>query len=317
MQDAANLFAQPLAGLSKRDWLITLAGLVHEHGTFTTLGNRHFSAFIPGTEEAKTLLVTFESFQGIQALSDTAQPLGWDLNRALGWSHLCIASNRDTWFRDEDVYAHFDALADDGFFDAFEKVIFYGAGPCGYAAAAFSVAAPGATVVLVQPQATLDPRITAWDERFVEMRRIDFTSRYGYAPDMIDAAEDVYVIYDPSERNDAMHAALFTKSHVTMLPTPHMGDAIQSDLMEMQILYRVLSKAGTGKLNAASFAHLYRARRTHPPYLRRVLGALDRQERPILAMMLARNVTERMNAPRFERRLKQLEAALGKDDASG
>lgn len=317
MQDSANTFAQPLAGLSKRDWLITLAGIVHEHGQFSTLGTRHFSAFIEGAENNTTLLVSFESFQGIMALSETAQPLGWELNKALGWANLCIASNRDTWFRDEDVYKHFDALSDDGFFDGFDRVIFYGAGPCGYAAAAFSVAAPGATVVLVQPQATLDPRVTGWDDRFAEMRRTDFTSRYGYAPDMIDAAQNAYVIFDPAERDDAMHAALFTKSNVTMLPMRFMGDTIQSDMMEMQILYRVLSKAGTGKLDPASFAALFRARRTHPPYLRRLLSALDRQERPELALMLARNVTSRMNAPRFERRLKQLTAALGKDETSG
>jgi hypothetical protein len=42
---------------------------------------------------------------------------------------------------------------DDGFFDEFEQVIFYGSGSSGYAAAAFSVAAPGATVIAVQPQA--------------------------------------------------------------------------------------------------------------------------------------------------------------------
>jgi hypothetical protein len=50
-----------------------------------------------------------------------------------------------------------------GFFDDFDQVVFYGAGQCGYAAAAFSVATPGATVVAIQPQATLDPRVTEWD----------------------------------------------------------------------------------------------------------------------------------------------------------
>ena len=76
-----------------------------------------------------------------------------------------------------------------GFFDDFDHVVFYGAGPCKYAAAAFSVAAPAATVDAIQPQTTLDPRITDWDDRYMKMRRTDFTSRYGYAPDMLDAAE--------------------------------------------------------------------------------------------------------------------------------
>ena len=317
MQDAANSFDQPLADLSKTDWLIKLEEIVQEHGNFTALGARHLAAYIEGEDDATTLLVSFETIQGIRALSETAQPLGWDLNKAMGWANLCIASDGDTWFRDGDVYDHLDMLTDDGFFDAFDKIVFYGAGPCGYAAAAYSVTAPGSTVVMIQPQATLDPRITEWDERFTEMRRMGFTSRYGYAPDMLDAANDAYVLYDPAMHLDAMHAALFTKKHVTKLPMRHMGGAIQSDLMELQLLYRVLSKAGTGKLNRHSFAELYRLRRTYPSYLRRVLAALDKQERPGLAYMLAKNVTSRMNAPRFQRRLNELKAALGKEDASG
>jgi hypothetical protein len=46
------------------------------------------------------------------------------------------------------------------------------------------------------------------------MRRTDFTGRYGYAPDMLDAAEQAYVIYDPYERLDAAYAAMFTRSNV-------------------------------------------------------------------------------------------------------
>ena len=108
-----------------------------------------------------------------------------------------MVAEGQSWFRDPAVFAYFDRLVDDGFFDEFERVIFYGAGPCGYAAAAYSVAAPGATVVAVQPQATLDPRMTEWDDRFVEMRRTSFTDRYGYAPDMLDAADQAFVLYDP------------------------------------------------------------------------------------------------------------------------
>ena len=131
-----------------------------------------------------------------------------------GWSHLSIISDGDTSFHDPKVYSYFDRLDDDGIFDDFDHVVFYGAGPCEYAAAAFSVATPGATVVAIQPQATLDPQITEWDDRYVKMRRADFSSRYGYAPDMLDAAEQAYVIYDPCERLDAAHAAMFTRSNV-------------------------------------------------------------------------------------------------------
>jgi hypothetical protein len=305
MQDTLEPFRADLADLTKGEWLTKLAGIAQAHGFFQPLGKRHFAAHV---RRGATLLVTFESIQGMRALSDAAEPLGWRMVRENDWSHLCIACDGDTWFRERKVIGLFDNMIDDGFFDDFDTVVFYGAGPCGYAAAAYSVAAPGARVVVIQPQATLDPRVTEWDDRFVEMRRADFTDRYGYAPDMLDACDRAYVIYDPAETLDAMHAALYTRPGVTKLRMRHMGDAIQGDLMEMKILAPLLDHVARGTLDDASFARLYRARRTHPPYLRRVMAALDAQEREDLVVLMARNVTGRMKAPRFQRRLAEIEA---------
>jgi len=109
-----------------------------------------------------------------------------------------MISDGDTWFRDPQIFNFFDRLIDDGFFEEFDNVVFYGVGPCGYAASTFSVAAPGSTVVVVQPQATLDPRMTEWDDRFKHMRNTSFTNRFGYAPDMLDACAQAYVLYDPA-----------------------------------------------------------------------------------------------------------------------
>lgn len=305
MQDTPNTFDAPMTALPKAKWFRALKQIADVEGFYAPLGPKHAAAFV---EEGDTLLVTFESFQGVQALSETAQPLGWDMVRAMGWSHLGVICDGETWFRTEEVYTFFDELTDDGFFDEFDRVIFYGAGPCGYAAAAFSVAAPGASVVAIQPQATLNPRMTGWDDRFSDLRRIDFTSRYGYAPDMTEAAQDLHVIYDPREELDAMHAALFHGPQTTLLPVPFLGDAIQGEMLEMAVLYRVLAKAGTGKLTAQSFYRLMRARRSHPAYLRNLLAALDRDGREGLAEQLCRFVVARQNAPRFKRRLDDLQA---------
>lgn len=293
-------FDTSLAGMKKADWLAAVEALCAKDGTFEQLGKRHYAAFI---EKSPTLLVSFETLQGIPALSSLAQPLGWEMMQEYGWSSLCIASNGDTWFRDKAVYGYFDRLIDDGFFDEFDQIIFYGAGPCGYAAAAFSVAAPEARILAVQPQATLDPRVTEWDDRFTDMRRTDFTSRYGYAPDMLDGAAAAYVIYDPRQQLDAMHAALFTRPNTHKLRLPHMGDAIQTDLLEMEQLGPLLSAIAQDALDDLGFAKMMRARRSHPPYLRNLLTALDAQERETLALALAHNVTSRMKAPRFARRL--------------
>ena len=115
-------------------------------------------------------------------------PLGAEHRAAGGWSHLCLIAEGDTWFRDPAVYAYFDRLVDDAFFEDFDHVLFYGAGMAGYAACAYSVAAPGAQVLALNPRATLDPAAGRWDDRDRAARRLDFTSRYGYAPDMLEGA---------------------------------------------------------------------------------------------------------------------------------
>ncbi|MFC6638460.1 phosphoadenosine phosphosulfate reductase [Sulfitobacter sp. JBTF-M27] len=306
MTDETPTLDTSLVDLPRQEWLSLVDQIADEDGYVQNLGRRHHAIFI---EEGSTLLVTFETLQGIQALSDLGQPLGWEMIKDHGWSHLCLASNGDTWFRDPAVYSYFDRLVDDGFFDEFDNVIFYGAGPCGYAAAAYSVSAPGAYVVAIQPQATLDPRLTEWDDRFTDMRIQDFTSRYGYAPEMLDAAEHAYVLYDPREQLDAMHAALFTRPNVTKLRMRFMGNALQTDLLEMDTWAPLIKAAGEGALTEEAFAQLYRARRDYRPYLRNLLDALEADEREPLIEALCANVTSRMRARRFAFRLKELRQA--------
>ncbi|QUJ77989.1 phosphoadenosine phosphosulfate reductase [Sulfitobacter albidus] len=296
--------------MKKADWRAAVAQLCDEDGYFESIGKRHFAAFV---ERSDTLLVTFETLQGIAALSSLAHPMGWEMMQTYGWSSLCLASDGDTWFRDGKVYAYIDRMIDEGFFDEYETVLFYGAGPCGYAAAAFSVACPGARVLAVQPQATLDPRVTEWDDRFTHMRRTDFTQRFGYAPDMLDAAERAFVVYDPHQTTDAMHAALFTRPNVEKLRIPHMGGAIQTDLLEIEQLGPMLKAMADDGLDTLGFARMMRARRMHPPYLRNLMAALDARDRPHLVEALARNVTTRMHAPKFARRLEQLKKERGTD----
>jgi hypothetical protein len=307
MSDAPFTIDTPLDGLSKGDWLLAIAKVAEEDGFYQPLGTKHHAIFV---ERKSTLLVTFETVSGMRALSSLSQPLGWEMVRNYGWSNLCIASEGDTWFRDPAVYACFDRLIDDGFFDEFEKVVFYGAGPGGYAAAAYSVSAPGAQVVAIQPQATLDPRIAEWDDRFKEMRRADFTSRFGYAPDMLDAAEAAFVLYDPKVTLDAIHASLFTRPNVTKLRMRHMGLALQSELLQLDQLETLLSLAADGNLTTISFAQLYRARRDHRNYLKVLLVALEADDRKGLVLRLCRFVNARMQAPRFVRKQKLIEAEL-------
>ena len=182
MQDTPHMDAADTK--SRAEWEDRIDAIGEELGYFEPLGPNHSAFFV---DEGPTMLVTFESAETIRQSGEGKMPLGYTVARQFGWSHLCIIAEGGTWYRDRAVYGYFDRLTDDAFFEDFDRVVFYGAGMGAYAATAFSVTAPGATVLAVQPVATLDPRVTEWDPRFRAERRLNFTDRYGYAPDMIEA----------------------------------------------------------------------------------------------------------------------------------
>ncbi len=297
----------------RSQWYETLADLGAGSGGLEFLGPSHAALY---SEGGATLLVSFESGPLLRKRGVTL-PIGVNLAEESGWSHLTVITEARDWFRTQVVYGFFDRLVDDAFFDGFERVVFYGAGPCGYAAAAFSVAAPGATVLALAPQATLDPRVTEWDPRFTRQRRLNFTDRYGYAPDMLDGAEQAYVLYDPANENDAMHAALFARPNVSRLRCRLMDGDLDSRLEEMGILSDLIDAACEGLLDEAVFWRLYRARRSYPLYLRRLLRQLDDDGRSFLAAILCRHVVEDsgLRMPRFRKRFKEFQDELKARDS--
>ncbi|HEX9856951.1 MAG TPA: phosphoadenosine phosphosulfate reductase [Paracoccaceae bacterium] len=297
------------AATDRESWLALIDEIGEEAGYFQPLGARHWAFF---ADESPTLLVTFETVETIRAGSAAQMPMGHGIASARGWSHLCIIADGPTWYRDPAVYRYFDRLVDDAFFEDFDRVVFYGAGMAGYAACAYSVTAPGATVLAVQPQATLDPAVAGWDTRHRAHRRMNFTDRYGYAPDMIEGTGEVFVVFDPTRIEDAMHAALFTRPYVTMLRCPHLGDRADIALQGMKILPDLIAAAGEGSLTAATFATTWRKRRAFGPYLKALLARVEASGNPRRAAMICRSVTRRLNAPRFRKRLAELEAQLAK-----
>lgn len=290
-----------LAGLDWSDWLDRLYEVTDEDGYAERLGPDHAAIFI---ETKPTLLVCFENFDTIDAASADRQPAGWDVAKQMGWSSLTLVSRSESWFRDATVYGYFDRLVDDGFFEEFDQVLFYGAGPCGYAAAAFSVAAPGARALLVQPQATLNPALAGWETRFRAARRHDFTTRYGYAPDMLDACDHAVVLFDPEIKEDAMHAALFARDGVEIRPVRFMGPKIHSALARMNLLLPLLDALEQGPPTKTAFARLLRARREDAPYLKGLLAHLEKKERLRLIVLLAHHALRHTPGPRFRRSLR-------------
>ena len=88
-----------------------------------------------------------------------------------------------------------------------------------------------------------------------------------------------------------------------------MGSALQGNLLELELVAPLLVAAADGTLDDLSFARLMRKRRDYPPYLRKLLARLEGEGRLGLAQALCENVTRRLEAPRFRRRLEVLRQA--------
>jgi hypothetical protein len=278
-------------------------------GWLRTLGARHVALFQPG---GGTLLVSFEP---LAPLLRRAPVRIWSdaLAERLGWATLTVASRGRTWYRDPAVFDFFDALTDDGVFDDYDRVVFTGAGVHGYAAAAFSVAAPGAVVVLLGPYATLDPHEAPWEHRFRSDRRLSFGPRYGFAPAMVDAAARAFVISDPAEAADAMHASLFRGPHVMRLAAPHAGPRLGARLGAMGIVDDIVEAAAARTLTRLRFAQLWRARHDDEVWLANVLRKLDAARRPWLQAVFAGGVLDRTGAAAARRRLNEALARLAEE----
>jgi len=308
--DDLTKLIDPAGNLRTVEWLDQVEDIAEDNGFFDPLGPDHSAAFI---DRGPVLIVTFETIDSIRDRAHTDVPMGWELTAGTDWSQLCLLSQGETWFRHRAIYEFFDRLVDDGFFENFDRVIFYGAESCGYAAAAFSVVAPGATVIALSPQATLDPAVAGWDDRFLHMRRTSFTDRYGYAPDMLDAADRAFVLYDPDFEEDAMHASLFTRSNVSKIRCKHLDGQIETFLRRMDLLKPLLSIAAKRNLRPVDFYKALRERRNYLPYLRMFLTEVEGANRTQLVAYMCRSVLERINIPRFRRQLSIASKELHKN----
>lgn len=293
-----------------------------EHGFFQRLGEHHYGVLVEKdqsifSDDRSVLIVTFsEMNENAKGLPDIA-PLGAALSDRLGWSHLSIISRGRTWFRDKAVYGLFDRLIDDAFFEDFDRVIFVGSGAGGYGAAAFSVAAPGAVVFLMSPQATLNPSRAGWDKRFPDARRLDFTSRYGDASKMVDAAEQVHVFYDPLDQMDAMHAALFDGPFTQHYRCWGFDSWVERVLNESGTLEPYVEAAAMGTLTEAQVYQGVREKRDSITWMRIVRDNAVLKERPMLMGLAMRQLlTSGRGGGRIKALLHQAKVQLSEEGRS-
>ncbi|MCU0899834.1 MAG: hypothetical protein MUC82_04970 [Cypionkella sp.] len=282
----ADAAAQPPTETSWGDIATRLAG---PEGFYRESPDHSF-VFIPRSD---TLVVTFDNLDIAMGKREDRRPWGFSFIEKQGWSMLGVMANGWTWYRDPWVWQQFDALRAEGFFDRFRRVVFYGASMGGYAAAAFVAACPGADVVAISPQSTLDKTLVPFETRYHTAWGRDFSGPYGDAAQVSAAAGRVFLLYDPYEPLDSGHAARFTGANVVKLRAPLLGHRLGSSLQQMGILAPITLAALNGTLTPAEFYRSLRARKSFARYQRELFKrALDRG-RPDLARKLGRWVLTR------------------------
>jgi hypothetical protein len=286
---------QPPSG----EWSTLAAKLAGKTGFFDEL-EEHSFLFMP---RGRTLVVTFDNLDIAMTKRDDRRPWGFSFIEAQGWSMLGVMANGWTWFRHPEVSAKFLELRDSGFFAQFERIVFYGASMGGYAAAAFSAAAPDATVFAISPQSTLDKSIVPWEMRYKKVWDRDFTGPFGDAALASQQARDVHVMFDPYVDPDAAHARRFTGDNVTFWRCPLLGHRLGSSLQQMGVLQEIARDAIAGTLTPHQFHQLLRHRHGFARFQRELANlALDR-DHPQLAKQVC-NYILRQRDDRFFRRMK-------------
>jgi hypothetical protein len=254
------------------DWPAIAASLAGHRGFYRD-GGAHSMLFVPrGAAMAQgrggTLVVTFDNLDIAMAKRDDRRPWGYAFIEKQGWSMLGVMAQGWTWYRDPWVFAEFDRLRDQGFFARFDRVVFYGASMGGYAACAFVPACPGADVLAISPQSTLDRGLVPWETRYETAWGRDFGGPYGDAATTVAAAGRVFLLYDPYETLDAGHAARIAGPNVLHLRAPLLGHRLGSSLAQMGLLAPITVAALDGTLTPGDFYRLLRARRDFPRYQR-------------------------------------------------
>jgi pimeloyl-ACP methyl ester carboxylesterase len=293
---------------TQSDWREELRRLGAAEGFYEELGDKHTALHI---KRGSTLIVTFENLDHVFEDGEGKMPWGFDFVTKRGWSMLGLMAHDWTWYRDEDVYAFFDRLKLEGFFDGFERVVFYGASMGGYAAAAFSAACPGATVVAISPQATLSRTDAIWETRYHKAWKRDFSTRYGYAPDMVQSAEKVFLFYDPFSSLDAMHASLFRGDNVVKLRCRYFGHRIASMWIRLGILKPIVEGSIAGTLTEPAFYKMLRGRREDMRYQREMLERLEKKNRPWLIVTYCEAVLARRRGPKFRKAMRVARKKMG------
>ncbi len=256
----------------------------------------------------KRLIVSFDN---IHMVREEGQRWPWGhkfLTGTLGCSVLGVMGSKRNWFRADFVHEAFDRLERDGFFKQFDQVLFYGASMGGFGALSYARCAPGADVLAIAPQTTLDRRILPQDDRWGWTRKLDWDAPYADAAQGTALARDVVVISDPYFAPDKTQIARLAGDNIRRLKMPFFGHQIPNAFVNMGVLKPMLTDMLEGKLTAERFYALMRARRDLPRFQHDLIAQAEQRGHTKLAIMACEYTLGKRKAGNIRKTLERLQA---------
>ena len=269
---------------------------------------RHSLMFV--RRPVNRLLVTFDNLSNVGDSSVGREPWAFKYARDENISHLGIMAHVSDWYRDADLIDRMKKLKKEGFFDGYDRVVFAGVSMGGYAAIAYGSLVPGAHVISVNPQSTLDPGLVPWETRYENGRRQDWTLPLADAARLTRNLGRVNIFYDPYHALDQQHVNRFKGANIRIFKCWFSNHKTAVFLRKIDALKTVMGRCIFDELTDLEFYRLYRARRYLPWYR----GSLSAYFRELGRVELGERIDE---AFRIRRRRKLRADAAAEPDETG
>ena len=270
-------------------------------------GDENAIMFAP---QSKRLVVAFDN---VSIAREEGQRWPWGFKalwQEMNCSVLGVMAVQRNWFRNDFVHDSFEALRDQGFFEQFDEVLFYGASMGGFAALVYQQCAPGSNVLAIAPQSTLDRSILPEEDRWGWTKKLDWSGRYKDAAGATDSAKEVMIIADPYYKPDFDQVSRITGDNVTWLHTPFMGHQLPNAFVVMNILKELLYAGAGGTLTPKLFYKLFRARNDLPRFQHDLLMEAEKRGKIRSAIQICEYTLKKRKAPNIKRSLERLQGEL-------
>ena len=212
------------------------------------------------------LLVTFDNLSNVGDTSPERGPWAFKFAKDNHASHLGIFAHGKMWYRDPVLIDRMTALANSGFFDGYERVVFAGSSMGAFAALVFASLVPGAHVLAFNPQSTLDPDLVPWEDRYWIGRRQDWTLPLSDAQGILDNCGAISVFYDPFFEPDKKHFERLSGANVTGYKCWYSNHKSAVFLRKIDALKPIMHEGLFGQITRQMFYEHYRRRRSLPWY---------------------------------------------------